>query len=147
MGSSKDEKEITSLRSDTFIFIPFIRTEKCVGYWGTWANYRQGDGKFDYTNIDPNIFTHLIYTFFGLSVDGDIKLLDEWLDVELGFIAKFIALKSVNPNCKMLASIGGWNCQPSTFSQMAASPTSRSAFAKNTFDFLKKYGFDGEGKL
>lgn len=116
---------------------------KCVGYWGTWAAYRQGDGKFEFSNIDPNIFTHLIYTFFGITVDGDITYLDSWLDIDRGFIDGFIALKSVNPNCKMMASVGGWNCEPATFSQLAANPASRTAFAQNTLAFLQKHGFDG----
>lgn len=131
------------LHFDNFFYLSF-RTEKCVGYWGTWANYRPGDGKFDYTNINPSIFTHLIYAFFGITVDGDITILDEWLDIELGFIEKFIALKSINPACKMLASVGGWNCSETIFSQMASTSQTRSAFAKNTLDFLKKYGFDGK---
>lgn len=130
--------------AETNLLILIQLPEKCVGYWGTWANYRSGDGKFDTTNINPKLFTHLIYTFFGITTDGQITYLDKWLDIDLKFIEKFVALKSVNPKCKMMASVGGWNCPPSTFSQMAASPTSRSNFARNTLEFLRKHKFDGK---
>lgn len=106
--------------------------------------YRPGDGKFECSNIDPTLFTHLIYTFFGITIEGQITYLDRYLDIDKGNIRNFVGLKSRNPNCKMMASVGGWNCQPATFSQMASTAARRSAFAKNTLEFLKKHGFDGE---
>lgn len=115
-----------------------------VGYWGTWAAYRPGEGMFEYDNIDVNLFTHLIYCFFGVTPQGEITYLDEWLDIDRGFIKNFIALKSRNPNCKMMASVGGWNVDPILFSKMAATPATRSAFARNTLDLLNRHGFDGE---
>lgn len=44
----------------------------------------------------------------------------------------------------MMASVGGWNCEPSIFSQLASNAQSRTAFATNTLAFLQKHGFDGE---
>ena len=35
-------------------------------YFGTWAVYRPGDGKFDVENFDPMLCTHGIYGFAGL---------------------------------------------------------------------------------
>lgn len=32
-----------------------------VCYYGSWAVYRPGDGKFNVENIDPFLCTHIIY--------------------------------------------------------------------------------------
>ena len=45
-----------------------------VCYFGSWAVYRQGDGKFDIEDIDPNICTHLIFGFAGLGYDNKIRV-------------------------------------------------------------------------
>merc|ERR1712213_206104 len=42
--------------------------KKLVGcYWGTWAFYRPGFGKFDVTNIDTSLCTHGFYGFADLN--------------------------------------------------------------------------------
>lgn len=38
-----------------------------VCYFGSWATWRPGDGKFDVEDIDPFLCTHLIFGFAGLS--------------------------------------------------------------------------------
>lgn len=53
-------------------------------YVGTWAIYRPGDGKFEFEQIDAKLCTHLVYTFVGLTSDGDISILDSWLDLPSG---------------------------------------------------------------
>ena len=40
-----------------------------VCYYGSWAAYRPGDGKFLATDIDPHLCTHLVYSFIGLNRD------------------------------------------------------------------------------
>lgn len=50
--------------------------DKIVCYFGSWANYRLGDGKFFVDDIDPTLCTHVIYTFVGLSDDGSVTILD-----------------------------------------------------------------------
>jgi chitinase len=99
---------------------------------------------FEHGDIDVSLFTHLIYCSFGVTSNGEITYIDEWLDIGKEFIKHFIELKSKNPNCKMMASVGGWNIDPSLFSQMAATLEGRSAFARNTLNFLNKHEFDGE---
>ncbi len=50
--------------------------KQVVCYWGTWANYRPGDGKFTPKDIDPSLCTNLIYSFAGLdSETSSIKSL------------------------------------------------------------------------
>ncbi|KAH8299837.1 hypothetical protein KR044_006718, partial [Drosophila immigrans] len=114
-------------------------------YWGTWANYRPGDGKFEPSNIDPHLCTHISYTFFGISESGEFKSLDPWLDLDdgLGFISKTIALKQVNPKLKVLAVVGGWNEGSQKYSAMAADAAKRSTFISSTLAFIQRYGFDG----
>lgn len=59
------------------------------------------------------------------------------------YIRKFIGLKAINPNVKLLAAVGGWNQGSENFSQMASAEFTRHAFAINAASFLLKWGFDG----
>jgi hypothetical protein len=50
-----------------------------VCYYGSWAVYRPGDGKFDVEDIDPFVCTHLIFGFAGLKeYDNSIYALDPY---------------------------------------------------------------------
>lgn len=54
-------------------------------YFTNWAFYRKGDGKFVPENIDPNLCTHVIYSFSSLEADSLLmKEFDPWADVENG---------------------------------------------------------------
>ncbi|KAK8757869.1 hypothetical protein V5799_004499, partial [Amblyomma americanum] len=55
---------------------------KVVCYYGSWAVYRPGAGKFPVEAIDPFICTHIIYGFAGLGSDHKIRSLDSWNDLE-----------------------------------------------------------------
>ncbi|XP_011310399.1 acidic mammalian chitinase [Fopius arisanus] len=118
--------------------------KKIVCYFGSWSVYRPGNGKFDISDIDPGVCTHLIYTFVGLQGE-DVKVLDPWQDLpdewgKDGF-GRFNALR--NTSAKTLIAIGGWNEGSAKYSQMAAKPASRERFADNVVKFVKKWGFDG----
>ena len=83
-----------------------------VCYWGTWANYRPGAGKFTPEDIDATLCTHLIYTFAGLDPKTDeIKGLDPWFDLEegggLAGFRKATDLKYQYPHLKVSIAIGG----------------------------------------
>jgi chitinase len=62
-------------------------------------------GKFDIAHIDPFICTHIIYTFFGVSLN-DITYLDPYLDLSENWgrdhIRRFIGLKQKNPDVRNL---------------------------------------------
>ena len=32
-------------------------------YYTNWSTYRPGDGKFSIQDIDPNLCTHIVYSF------------------------------------------------------------------------------------
>uniref|UniRef100_T1GD51 Uncharacterized protein n=1 Tax=Megaselia scalaris TaxID=36166 RepID=T1GD51_MEGSC len=83
-------------------------------YYGTWSKGRPGNGKFTPANIDPNLCTHLGYSFFGINDnDGSIISLDSYVDFKenwgLGYIQDVVNLKKVNPKLKVIAVVGGYN--------------------------------------
>ncbi|XP_077294000.1 chitinase-3-like protein 1 [Arctopsyche grandis] len=123
------------------------KPDKLVCYYGGWVVYRPGDGKYDIENIDPNLCTHVIYSFVGLDTSGEIKVLDPWIDLpdnwgKDGF-GRFNSMKKINPDLKTLIAIGGWNEGSVKYSETFAIPAKRAVFVKSSVDFLKKYNFDG----
>ncbi|PSN56209.1 hypothetical protein C0J52_01401 [Blattella germanica] len=114
---------------------------KVVCYFENWATYRAGNGKFDVEDIDPKLCTHLIYSFVGISADGQVKLLEPGRDEDR--IRRFNNLKRQNGNLKTMVAIGGANGDSAAFSQVVGDNRLRSVFANNVIAFLKKYGFDG----
>lgn len=120
---------------------------KVVCYFGSWAVYRPGAGKYDISYIDPSLCTHMIYTFVGLGSDDTVKVLDSWQDLpddygKNGF-GRFNQLRQLNPDVKTMIAIGGWNEGSSKYSQVMANPSRRAKFVNSVVDFVLKYGFDG----
>lgn len=59
-------------------------SDKVVCYYGSWATYRVSNGKYDVEDINPNLCTHIIYSFVGLDASTNlVKILDTWNDVTL----------------------------------------------------------------
>ncbi|KAG0711283.1 Acidic mammalian chitinase [Chionoecetes opilio] len=118
-----------------------------VCYFGSWAVYRQGDGKFDIEDIDPNICTHLVFGFAGLGQDNKIKVLDPWNELcdnygKCGY-DRFNALKQKNTKLITILAVGGWNEGSAKYSNMAADPAKRKKFVDSSIELLKTHGFDG----
>ncbi|XP_046491811.1 acidic mammalian chitinase-like [Neodiprion pinetum] len=120
---------------------------KVVGYLGSWSNARPGVGAFEISDIDPTMFTHLMYAFVGITPDGDVQVLDEYRDLStdggLGGFAEFNALRDQNSELKTLVSIGGWSQGSTNFSTVVSNSTLRSTFVKNALEFVLKYNFSG----
>ncbi|XP_014472435.1 PREDICTED: chitinase-3-like protein 1 [Dinoponera quadriceps] len=120
---------------------------KIVCYFGSWAVYRPGHGKFEISNIEPHLCTHIIYTFVGITEDGNVRVLDAWQDLEDNWgkaaFRRFVELRQQSSNTKFLIAIGGWNEGSARYSAVAANPTTREKFVKNSVEFVKKYNFDG----
>ena len=119
-----------------------------ICYWGTWANYRPGQGKFVASNVDGGLCTHLIYSFAGLDTNNwSIKTLDAWLDLEDNYglkgFKKATDLRTTYPHLKVMIAIGGWNEGSEKYSQMARDDEKRSKFVNSTVQFLRKHEFDG----
>ncbi|XP_029677573.1 chitinase-3-like protein 1 [Formica exsecta] len=121
--------------------------KKIVCYFGSWSVYRPSDGKFDISYIPPQLCTHMIYTFVGITSDGDIKVLDSWQDLTenwgKGGFHNFNKLREQSPGTKTLIAIGGWNEGSARYSEVVGDPIRRSRFVKNAVEFVKKYNFDG----
>lgn len=117
-------------------------------YYGTWAVYRPGNGKFDVEDFDPMLCTHAIYGFAGLdentheivAIDPYNDLYDNW---GKGGYIRFTNLKQKNPDLKTILGIGGWNEGSIRYSEMAADASFRQTFIASVMDFLTKYNFDG----
>ena len=122
-----------------------------VCYYGSWARYRMGNGAFLPSNIDPNLCTHVIYSFAKLDpFTNEIESADPWADLSssepgggLNGYAETIQLKQQNPDLKVMLSVGGFNAGSGVFSDMALSQESRATFIQSSVAFLQKYGFDG----
>lgn len=50
--------------------------KKVVCYLSGWSNFRLGDGSYTVDKADPFLCTHVVYTFAGLDVNGNIVALD-----------------------------------------------------------------------
>ena len=72
-----------------------------------WSQYRPGAGKFFPENIEPDLCTHLIYTFAKIDCNTDKLAMFEWNDDKL--YPRFNALKLKNPGLRTLLTVGGWN--------------------------------------
>jgi len=146
--------------------------KKLVGcYWGTWAFYRPGYGKFDVDNIDVNLCTHGFYGFADLNNRTEdphaweLVAYDPWYDQKpddcnewanncdpngdgtvcchFDTYRRFVALKDKNPDFVPMISIGGWNAGSKKFSEMAADPAKRQIFLDSIIPFVQEYGFEG----
>lgn len=121
--------------------------KKMVCYFGSWAVYRPGNGKFDVETIDPHICTHVIFGFTGISTSGEIVVLDPYNELEedwgRGALKRFVNLKLQNPNLKALIAIGGWNEGSEKYSRMAMTYDGRRRFINSVIPFMQRHNFDG----
>ncbi|XP_055315783.1 probable chitinase 2 isoform X3 [Sitodiplosis mosellana] len=119
-----------------------------VCYVSTWAVYRTGKGSYSLENIDPNLCTHLIYSFAGLDVANDaIKSLDPWQDLKdnygKGGYERLTQLRQTFPHLKVSLAVGGWNEGSDNYSRLVANAERRKRFVKSATDFVLRYRFDG----
>lgn len=82
--------------------------------------------------------THINYAFANIK-DGKVVQGREGDSLE---IAELRALKKVNPDLKILISVGGW-AWSDHFSDAALTSASREIFAQSAIDFLLKHQLDG----
>lgn len=127
---------------------PQINQKEIVCYVASWAMYRPNEGAFSIENLKTDLCTTAIYHFAGLNENGALKSLDPWADLEdnggKNGYKRFTALKKLNPNLRRtLLAVGGWSERSEKFSKLSAISFKRKAFARQSADFLKRYGFDG----
>lgn len=123
---------------------PSETDKKIVCYYSNWPAYREGNGKHEIKDIDATKCTHLIYSFAGLNINGEIESLDPWLDIgfDKGF-KQIMTLKWQNPCLKIMIALGGWNEGSEKYSLMAESPEKRTRFVDQVLRFVVHHEFDG----
>src|SRR5690554_2519454 len=112
-----------------------VEDKKIVAYYASWAAY----SGFTPDQIDPTKLTHINYAFANVGDDLKISLGDPHIDYFN--IMRLNDLRSINPNIKILISVGGWTWSDK-FSDVALTEESRSAFAGSCLEFIKIFGLD-----
>ncbi|XP_049852511.1 probable chitinase 2 [Schistocerca gregaria] len=127
-------------------------TDGLACYFGSWANYRHGNGFFNASeHLDTDLCDHIIYTFVGIDPEtGKVRILDEYLNIGnqdeytglRGFL-NFTDLKKKNPNLRTSLAIGGWNQCSLNYSIVSNDPTKRRNLIESAVSLLQEYNFDG----
>lgn len=124
----------------------------CV-YFSSWSVYEK---KHFPKDIPVKYVTHIFYAFIGMNPEtGQLKLSDEWADIQLpmespvdptkkvcGNLLQLAELKRTNRHLKVIMSIGGWGTG-SLFTEIMGNPTKMDVFIQNSLELLLKYNFDG----
>ena len=105
-----------------------------VGYIAAWA------GSSSFTGINVSELNYLNYAFAKIGTDDKITL--GYPSTDPANFVKLHNLKNINPNLKLIISVGGWSWSDQ-FSNMALTDSSRTIFADSCVSFLEQYGFDG----
>ncbi len=106
--------------------------------------YVAGYRNFDFTKIDAKKLTHINYAFANV-IDGEVMFDTTNIDntsLKTDDLKTLFALKSQNPDLKILVSVGGW-VWSGNFSDAALTQKTREKFAKSAARFVKEYKLDG----
>lgn len=97
--------------------------------------------------INPKICTHIIFSFFGLDASGNINYMGRSESTVANIFNQLNGLKSQNTNLKIMVAVGGWNeGLVTTWSDMAASASSRTNFANSALAAMNKFNLNGIGE-
>lgn len=134
-----------------FLFLGFLALvskidgTRIVCFTTNWSQYRPEGARFLPENIDPFLCTHLIYAFAVIK-DGLLAPF-EWNDESIGstkgLYERTTDLKKINPDLKVMLSVGGWNFGSAQFSRLVSDQAAMLRFATQSVTFLTKYKFDG----
>nr|XP_023014136.1 chitinase-like protein Idgf4 [Leptinotarsa decemlineata] len=119
----------------------------------TKSHLREGQGKFDLTNLEPALqyCTHLLYGYAAIHEDT-LKLvpLNEQFDVIKDNYRHVTDLKRRFPRLKVLLSVGGnedvsgeGDEKNEKYRKILETSAHRLAFANSAYTLVKGYGFDG----
>ncbi|KAM4860796.1 chitotriosidase-1 [Thomomys bottae] len=112
---------------------------KLVCYFTNWSQFREGAAQFVPKDVAPDLCTHLIYAFAGIS--NHQLSFAEWNDQFL--YQEFNSLKKTNSRLKTLLAVGGWSFGTQKFTDMVATAQNRKTFVDSAIRFLRTNGFDG----
>ena len=106
--------------------------------------YVAGFRNFDFSSIDASKLTHINYAFANI-IDGEVRFGSEAIDdteMNVDDLRELSALRKVNPDLKMLVSVGGWGWS-GNFSDAALTDSSRNRFGASAARFVRDYSLDG----
>lgn len=108
------------------------------------VGYVAGFRNFDFSRINASSLTHINYAFANI-INGEVMFGSEGIDntdMNAEDISALSALKKINPDLKILVSVGGWGWS-GNFSDAALTDSSRNRFAASAAKFIKEYSLDG----
>ncbi|GFN78208.1 chitinase-3-like protein 1 [Plakobranchus ocellatus] len=121
------------------------RTVVC--YFTNWSQYRHGQARFLPEDVDPTLCTHIHYAFAVLNKRADNLEAGQWNDESkpwiVGMYERVMSLKVINPQLKVLLSVGGWDAGTKLFTKMTATKHNRTIFIQNVIGYLRQWNFDG----
>jgi chitinase len=106
--------------------------------------YVAGYRNFDFSAIDAAKLTHINYAFANI-IDGEVMFGTEGIDntdMNVKDISSLLALKEVNPDLRVLVSVGGWGWS-GNFSDAALTDSSRNRFGASAARFVRDHSLDG----
>lgn len=106
--------------------------------------YVAGFRNFDFSSIDASKLTHINYAFANI-IDGEVRFGSEAIDdteMNVDDLRELSALGKVNPDLKILVSVGGWGWS-GNFSDAALTDSSRNRFGASAARFVRDYSLDG----
>lgn len=108
------------------------------------VGYVAGFRRYDFSQIDATRLTHINYAFANI-IDGQVRFGSEMIDnteMNNDDIRALTALRKVNPELKVLVSVGGWGWS-GNFSDAALTDSSRERFAVSAAAFVREHDLDG----
>nr|WOJ45395.1 chitinase [Apis mellifera nudivirus] len=140
--------------------------KKVICYVSNWAHYHT---KFQMEQIPTDLCTHIMYAFFPLNDEGEVKLSDGWADISptVNLIERTVKLLGKGAVEHVILSVGGWtysgpdrrswfeiddltytqhsNTKPfqDIWRDMMSTEANREVFIKSLDRIVKKFGFTG----
>nr|KAG5695818.1 hypothetical protein BaRGS_013416 [Batillaria attramentaria] len=107
------------------------RNYRTVCYVEGWTHWRDEPNKFETSDIDSNLCTHVVWNHGELNSTLNIVVHDNG---DEDIYRSLTGLKSDAPELKVLLDIGGWPVGSEEFTQ---------AFADEAVAYLRRFNFDG----
>jgi chitinase len=111
-----------------------VKEYKVIGYIAGWKGV-------DTEKIEADKLTHINYAFANV-IDGIVIEGEGRAAQDKDNLTKLRSLKSINPDLKILISIGGWTWSKG-FSDAVLTEESRKRFTDSAIDFLIRHQLDG----
>ena len=108
--------QINIVLADPYEFdedVTYTPPTRIIGYFTNWAQYRNEDGEDDPHIYLPSMIpvdslTEIIYAFFAINDNGEVKYSDAWGDLSKETIKNVVALKNTGKVTSVRFCVGGW---------------------------------------